>query len=52
MTAPVQVRLRGPFELVIRGGMQRVVRQGERALLAVLALSVRSIPEGPYGRLP
>ncbi len=39
MTAPVQVRLLGPFELVTDEGPQAVARQGERALLAVLALS-------------
>ncbi len=39
MTAPVQVRLLGPFELVTDEGPRAVARQGERALLAVLALS-------------
>ncbi len=36
---PVQLRLLGPFELVLDGVAQRVPGQGERALVTVLALS-------------
>jgi predicted ATPase/DNA-binding SARP family transcriptional activator len=36
----VQLRLLGPFELILDGHAQRVPGRGERALLAVLALSV------------
>ena len=39
MTAEVQVRLLGPFEVVTVEGPQRLPGQGERALLAALALS-------------
>jgi len=37
---PMQLRLLGPFELVWTGTPRRVPGRGERALLAVLALSV------------
>src|SRR3954469_20890414 len=56
----IELRLLGPFELVVGGVAQRVPGRGERALLAVLALSAGRVVAAttlvdqlwPSGELP